>query len=64
MANIEMPDDAIGEWNVDANEDGTGVVISFSFVGEDGVEVFTTAMPPEFALAFAAAVKETAKELL
>lgn len=52
-----------GQWTVDINDDNTGVVLEFSHVGDTGVEAFTTAMPREHALTFAAAVLNLALEL-
>lgn len=51
-----------GQWNVDINEDASGVIVEFNHMGDDGVEVFTTAMPPEIAVVFAAAVLNMAIE--
>ena len=45
-----------GDWTVDINEDGSGVVMAFSHLGEDGVESFDTAMPFENAKDFAQAI--------
>lgn len=52
-----------GEWTVDTNEEDTAVVLEFSHMGEDGVEAFTTAMPPTAALDLAQAVRAKAQEL-
>jgi len=58
-----MDPDVTGRWEVDLNEDDTGVVLSFSEVGMDGVTTFSTAMPGEHAIAFAEAILEKASEL-
>lgn len=42
-----------GAWVVDDNEDGTALVVSFTHMGEDGVESFETAMPYGAAVLFA-----------
>lgn len=52
-----------GSWTIGDSEDG-GVVISFSHLGEDGVETFETSMPPEHALELGNALVDWAKELL
>lgn len=53
-----------GQWEVDSNEDDTGIVLTFAHMGEDGVESFVTAMPPECALEFGEALSSKARELL
>lgn len=52
-----------GTWNVDTNEDDSGVIISFAQIGEDGVETFTTAMPIECALEFGRAIVERCEDV-
>lgn len=54
----------IGDWNVNINDGRTGVVMSFAVTGDDGVESFTTTMPPDNALAFGTAVVLIAGYLL
>lgn len=55
--------DEIGEWSVDRNEDDTGIVLAFNHVGDNGVEVYETSMPPAHALTFATAVLNQVLEL-
>lgn len=52
-----------GEWHVCANDDDSGVVMSFVHMGPSGVQTFTTAMLPENATGFAEAILTCAKEL-
>lgn len=53
-----------GHYVIDSNDDDTAVVLSFSHLGEDGVETFETAMPPAAALTFGQAVVDWATEML
>jgi hypothetical protein len=52
-----------GSWEVDTNEDDSGVIISFAQIGDDGVETFTTAMPIECALEFGRAIVERCEDV-
>jgi hypothetical protein len=49
---------AEGNWHVDANDDNTGVIVTIAHMGEEGVESFSTAMPPDNAVEFAKAIVE------
>jgi hypothetical protein len=51
-----------GQWETDINEDGTGVIIRFAHLGENGVETFEKGLPPAHAVAFAASVLNMAIE--
>jgi hypothetical protein len=47
-----------GEWTIDDNEDETALVLSFTHMGEEGVETFDTAMPYGAAKVFAESILE------
>jgi hypothetical protein len=51
-----------GAWTVDDNEDDTALVLSFSHIGDDGVETFDTAMPYECAMAFGQTIVDWCKD--
>lgn len=51
-----------GQWIVD--DDGEVVFLSIAHMGDDGVEVFDTNMPPENAIALGEALIERARDLL
>ncbi len=51
-----------GEWVVDDNEDDTALVLTFTHMGEDGVESFETAMPYAAALAFGQTIVDWCKD--
>lgn len=51
-----------GHWVVD--DDGEVVIMELSHMGDDGVEVFDTNMPPENAIALGEALIERARDLL
>jgi hypothetical protein len=49
-----------GDWRVEPNGENNAVIITLTHMGEDGVESFKTALPPEYAVEFAKAVVEMA----
>jgi len=53
---VQGDDNAVGHWDVELTDDKQGVKITMSHMGEDGIESFTTGLPREFAIAFAADV--------
>lgn len=58
-----MNDDELGQWDVDVNDDDTGVTLNFTHFGESGVESFNTGLPREQALSLATAILNAALEL-
>lgn len=64
MSAEEVSNDVQGAWAIEPNEEGTGVVVSFQEMSIQGVEVFTTSIPPEHCLRFGEEVIRIAKEML
>lgn len=64
MSGEESKCEVQGAWAVEPNAEGTGVIISFQEMSIQGVEVFTTSIPPEHCLRFGEEVIRIAKEML
>jgi hypothetical protein len=56
-------DNELGQWDVDVNDNATGVVLDFTHFGESGIETFETALPREQALSLATAILNAALNL-
>lgn len=54
----------VGEWLVQPNLDGTGIVLTFNHIGDEGVETFVTAIDPSNAIYFAQCVYALAQAML
>lgn len=64
MANSNSTDASSCQYVIDTNESQTAVVIEFSELGENGIQVYTTAIPPQIALEFAESVRDFAQYLI
>lgn len=54
----------VGEWLAQPNHDSTGIVLTFTHIGDEGVETFVTAIDPSNAIYFAQCVYTLAQAML